>query len=123
MNTRKTIYDKLFTEKVELAKHEVELSLIDDLILIVKKTDEEVKAGFAIRSQGKDVIRKGIQNEKNAIKLSEEGIKIGNNILSKMKELGIQDPIVNEKINFLKTRISGSKDRLKSIEKAITMFN
>jgi hypothetical protein len=31
MNTRKTIYDKLFTEKVELAKHEVELGLIDDL--------------------------------------------------------------------------------------------
>jgi hypothetical protein len=27
MNTRKTIYDKLFTEKVELAKHEVELAL------------------------------------------------------------------------------------------------
>jgi hypothetical protein len=26
MNTRKTIYDKLFTEKVELAKHEVELA-------------------------------------------------------------------------------------------------
>jgi hypothetical protein len=31
MNTRKTIYDKLFTEKVELAKHEVELSLVDDV--------------------------------------------------------------------------------------------
>ena len=31
MNTRKTIYDKLFTEKVELAKHEVELALVDDL--------------------------------------------------------------------------------------------
>jgi hypothetical protein len=31
MNTRKTIYDKLFTEKVELAKHEVELGAIDDL--------------------------------------------------------------------------------------------
>jgi hypothetical protein len=30
MNTRKTIYDKLFTEKVELAKHEVDLSLADD---------------------------------------------------------------------------------------------
>jgi hypothetical protein len=28
MNTRKTIYDKLFTEKVELAKHEVELALL-----------------------------------------------------------------------------------------------
>ena len=30
MNTRKTIYDKLFTEKVELAKHEVELGSFDD---------------------------------------------------------------------------------------------
>ena len=31
MNTRKTIYDKLFTEKVELAKHEVELGAAQDL--------------------------------------------------------------------------------------------
>ena len=31
MNTRKTIYDKLFTEKVELAKHEVNLGLADDI--------------------------------------------------------------------------------------------
>jgi hypothetical protein len=31
MNTRKTIYDKLFTEKVELAKHEVELANIKDI--------------------------------------------------------------------------------------------
>jgi adenosyl cobinamide kinase/adenosyl cobinamide phosphate guanylyltransferase len=36
MNTRKTIYDKLFTEKVELAKHEVELSLFDDIKNAVK---------------------------------------------------------------------------------------
>ena len=31
MNTRKTVYNKLFTEKVELAKHEVELAVIEDL--------------------------------------------------------------------------------------------
>jgi hypothetical protein len=31
MNTRKTIYDKLFTEKVELAKHEVQLASIDEI--------------------------------------------------------------------------------------------
>ena len=30
MNTRKTVYNKLFIEKTELAKHEVELSLVDD---------------------------------------------------------------------------------------------
>jgi len=31
MNTKKTVYNKLFTEKVELAKHEVELAVIDDI--------------------------------------------------------------------------------------------
>ena len=31
MNTRKTVYNKLFSEKTELAKHEVELALVDDL--------------------------------------------------------------------------------------------
>jgi hypothetical protein len=31
MNTRKTIYDKLFKEETQLAKHEVELALVDDI--------------------------------------------------------------------------------------------
>jgi hypothetical protein len=30
MNTRKTIYNKLFKEETQLAKHEVELGLIED---------------------------------------------------------------------------------------------
>ena len=43
MNTRKTVYNKLFTEKVELAKHEVELSTIklleDDAVRMKKGLD------------------------------------------------------------------------------------
>jgi chromosome segregation ATPase len=31
MNTRKTVYNKLFKEETQLAKHEVELGAIDDL--------------------------------------------------------------------------------------------
>lgn len=31
MNIRKTVYNKLFTEKTELSKHEVNLALADDL--------------------------------------------------------------------------------------------
>jgi len=31
MNTRKTVYNKLFTEKTELAKHEVELNAVVEL--------------------------------------------------------------------------------------------
>ena len=31
MNTRKTVYEKLFTEKTELSTHEIELGLIDEV--------------------------------------------------------------------------------------------
>lgn len=37
MNTRKTVYNKLFTEKTELAKHEVELAIADKLKIELKK--------------------------------------------------------------------------------------
>ena len=36
MNTRKTVYNKLFKEETQLAKHEVELGAIDDLQIAVK---------------------------------------------------------------------------------------
>ena len=55
MNTRKTIYDKLFTEKVELAKHEVELGLKDDILKSIsdyesasKKLDNKISAYYDI---------------------------------------------------------------------------
>lgn len=44
MNTRKTVYNKLFTEKTELAKHEVELALIDDLKSKADFAEKEQKA-------------------------------------------------------------------------------
>ena len=42
MNTRKTVYNKLFTEKVELAKHEVELAIIDDINQLIKVYESKV---------------------------------------------------------------------------------
>lgn len=52
MNTRKTVYNKLFTEKTELAKHEVELQSINDL----KKTIAETKGSFANLEKIGDVL-------------------------------------------------------------------
>ena len=47
MNTRKTVYNKLFTEKVELAKHEIELAtikLLEDDAVRMKKGLDRLKA-------------------------------------------------------------------------------
>ena len=62
MNTRKTVYNKLFTEKVELAKHEVDLALVDDiqkLQVTANKSEENALAEY----------KKGISTLQNAAKL------------------------------------------------------
>ena len=42
MNTRKSVYNKLFNEKTELAKHEVELALVDEANNLIKTANENI---------------------------------------------------------------------------------
>jgi uncharacterized protein (UPF0335 family) len=83
MNTRKTIYDKLFTEKVELAKHEVQLASIDE---IQNKYSQLLKNHFGkadtLISQAKNELRTFIKEMEI---LSKEGVDIA----KKAKDLGI----------------------------------
>ena len=127
MSNLNTILNKLGKieelHETNLAKHEVELALVDDLISLISKADANVKSAFDLRYKGKELIRQSINEEKLAQQIYSEGLKLGKAILTKMKELGIQDPIINEKIKACEYRIAGSKDRLKFIEKAITSFN
>ena len=93
MNTRKTIYDKLFTEKVELAKHEVELGKIDDL----NKVLEEIKgAGRNISQTGRKSVSALVNTTFPLIdstrKKIEQARKDYEIILKQTKDLGIELP-------------------------------
>lgn len=76
MNTRKTVYNKLFSEKTELAKHEVELALADDIKASlsaykglkdnVDKTKNAAKNSFI---KYIDSVRVAYQNSKNSVDL------------------------------------------------------
>lgn len=68
MNTRKTIYDKLFTEKVELAKHEVELGLIDDIQKEYTKYAKSQLAGNSQTDAVSEAAKKAINSYEQAIK-------------------------------------------------------
>ncbi len=50
MNTKKTVYNKLFKEETQLAKHEVELALVDD----IKKYTTELNKLFTEASNTED---------------------------------------------------------------------
>lgn len=56
MNTKKTVYEKLFTEKVELAKHEVELALRDDIITGFQKYLGQVDGAVKAANKAENMI-------------------------------------------------------------------
>jgi hypothetical protein len=89
MNTKKTVYNKLFTEKVELAKHEVELGLQDDLkqsISFLQKASDAINLSI----KGFEDAYKKMQTEnKGAKSILETQAKLINKIEATAKDLGI----------------------------------
>jgi len=108
MNTRKTVYEKLFTEKVELAKHEVELGVLQD-----------IEKEMSIANQG---IFKSIDLAKSALKPAQEALRLNKELLVKLqnftkqvKDLGILSPQKEVENGIVQV-----KENIKLIEKLIT---
>jgi hypothetical protein len=120
MNTKKTIYSKLFTEKVELAKHEVELGSIDDL----NKVLEEIKgSGRNVAATGRKSVSALVNTTLPIIdttrKKIEQARKDYDLISKQAKDLGIEIP-PNVTVN-LKEAIAEDSD-LFELRKAIEKF-
>ena len=112
MNTLKTIYDKL-GDKTELAKHEVDLSLADDLIKFYKdNATDSNKASL--------LVDKLLQDTKIALNMYKE-VEAGTNVLLsniskyqiKAKELGLDLP--KEITSIIATSTAKQKNNLKII--------
>jgi hypothetical protein len=91
MNTRKTVYNKLFTEKTELAKHEVELATAQDLNALYGKATSFANTLLGGVPSKIDALKKElITMEKEAIKLISDldGSLIDYEKIT--KELGLQ---------------------------------
>lgn len=125
MNTRKTVYNKLFTEKTELAKHEVELALVDD----VKKA---VNTYFSLTDTASSKSVAAISSLRVAIDLHTKAInesKILETLLAKInqnaKELGIspnQWEIYQDIQTALKD-VQTMKQNLNLLQKSLTTLS
>ena len=112
MNTLKTIYDKL-GDKTELAKHEVDLSLADDLIKFYKDN-------AANSNKASLLVDKLLQDTKIALNMYKE-VEAGTNVLLsniskyqiKAKELGLDLP--KEITSIIATSTAKQKNNLKII--------
>jgi hypothetical protein len=105
MNTRKTIYDKLFTEKVELAKHEVELAITDKLKVELKKYTS------LISQSGKN-----LDNYYTAIREIEKVITQlkgqASDVINIAKELRKQEDLVSSEIETVTKKVNEAKNEL-----------
>jgi hypothetical protein len=105
MNTRKTIYDKLFTEKVELAKHEVQLAIADKLKV-------ELKNYTALISKYGDQLNdlyvpiREIERSINELKgTSPAAVKIAQDLRKQEDLISSQIDLINKKINQTKSEL------------------
>ena len=92
MNTRKTIYDKLFTEKVELAKHEVELATIDEVRKFIESTtnrQQEFRKFAQITEQQLDNLKVSANMWGNDYSSAD---KVMEQLSLKAKEIGLELP-------------------------------
>ena len=99
MNTRKTVYNKLFTEKTELAKHEVELASLDeynrsvfgDDTWITELTDFVNKAND-LKKQLQMRLEGGVFVGQEAVKAINKTIALEAPLQKAIKELGLPEP-------------------------------
>ena len=118
MNTLKTIYEKL-GDKTELAKHEVNLSLVDDLIKkfeVVKTTESKIIS--EIRKAGV-IVDKGEQDFRNLLKFLDNMEKDADVLLKQAKDLGVELPApVNVAIRQIGAYSSTAFNAVGQLEKA-----
>jgi histidinol phosphatase-like enzyme len=116
MNTRKIIYDKLFTEKVELAKHEVELGLIDDIQKEYTKYAKSQLAGNSQTDAVSQAAKKAINSYEQAIKDYGLIIQQINYIKKQATDLGVALPAsVNSIDKEVASGISYMNNRIKKL--------
>lgn len=96
MNTRKTVYNKLFSEKTELAKHEVELALLDDLKVLVSKGKEVNGNMVDGQIEVRNIATRTIQLAKEHLKNLDAVSKLTNQMKSQADALGIDITKVKE---------------------------
>jgi hypothetical protein len=127
MNTRKTVYTKLFSEKTELGSHEVELASINELKTIIADT----KKSFANLEKIGDVLFQELTKAEKTKRGFESALasakslvlNVGNEQIklfqSKAKELGLDVSNVAEikEIVKLQNEAKGYDDFYKGIGK------
>jgi len=102
MNTKKAVYNKLFSKKTELETHKVELGLIDDINKYNKRANTIKTEAFDLLEKTQIAFKQVIQNYGLVVDVAEKGEKLA-------KELGIDSKDISNKLISAKENIGKFK--------------
>jgi hypothetical protein len=117
MNTRKTVYNKLFKEETKLATHEVDLSLVDDVKSFYENANKVYKSNTDLLQKYAQTLETNFQKSADEYK---KALDKYNQLEKSSKDLGIDLP---QEISKLKGLIEfGQKDSLNSKSNAVKIL-
>jgi hypothetical protein len=124
MNTLKTVFGKLFKEETQLASHEVELALVNDIEKDVLANGKSADLARPLIRTAADELRKAYENFSNIKRRNESIIKNSNVFKARIKELGIEPTDQFQKNIIADLYVDKNIDaKLKAISTALSALN
>ena len=116
MNTRKTVYNKLFKEETKLAKHEVELAVIDDIKAYSNGYAKYISELEGLKQRG-DRLKTELNDTISAIykwgglgsSMADDMVALLNNFEKQAKDLGIDPKASADYVNGRKKFVDYAK--------------
>jgi|688.fasta_scaffold1731479_2 hypothetical protein len=119
MNTQRAVYEKLFkADKVELASHNIELALIDDVDKAYKEAMAAREKSFEVYYTAKTACEKALK-EISALKLiNEKALPLYDKLDKFVKEVGVSMPPVykDQKDNLNSGLKNGFASKIKTLQ-------
>jgi TRAP-type uncharacterized transport system substrate-binding protein len=102
MNTLKTVFEKLFKEETQLASHEVDLALVDNVKKAYLDAIAARKKSFDEYQKLKPILANALKMQLDLQKANQDSIPIFDTYEKAVKELGISIPkeIADQKKNI-----------------------
>ena len=121
MSELKRVMNTLF--KTELANQKVELGLIQDIDSSISDASKVFQKSFELLQNAKKALADAKTEYNLTINKFNESLKLTENTLSKVKELGLDVPErqLQDKINNIKNQIKSAELSIKNINSALGM--
>ena len=109
-------------EKVELAKHEIELGTIQDVYKEIDTIGVQSQKGFDTTFKAKELLSEAIGYE-NIVQKKYQDIYVQlTKLKGTIKDLGLPTNEIEDKLKLVKSRITKAEDNLKTLKQVIQIL-